>query len=63
MVSPRGIARYLRRTAGRLAYLARGVEKDTEKLYGPNPNDISPEEKMRRMGPGGGSGPGYGGAF
>ncbi len=60
MVSPTGIARYLRRKAGRLVYLARGVEEDTEKLYGPNPNDISPEEKMRRMG---GSGPGYGGAF
>ena len=49
MVSPGLIARYLRRKAGRLVYLARGVEEDTEKLYGPNPNDISPEEKTGRM--------------
>jgi len=49
MISPRLIARYLRRAAGRLVYLARGVEGDTERLYGPNPNEISAEEKMRRM--------------
>jgi hypothetical protein len=49
MVSPRLISQYLRRKAGRLVYLARGVEEDTEKLYGPNPNDISPEERTRRM--------------
>jgi hypothetical protein len=49
MVSPRLVARYLRRMAARLVYLARGVEEDTEKLYGPNPNDIAPEERMRRM--------------
>ena len=49
MVSPGLIARYLRRKAGRLVYLARGVEEDTEKLYGPSPNDISPEEKTGRM--------------
>ncbi|HEY1347142.1 MAG TPA: hypothetical protein VGF54_19315 [Streptosporangiaceae bacterium] len=49
MVSPRLIARYLRRKAARLIYLARGVDQDTQQLYGPNPNDISHEEKMRRM--------------
>jgi hypothetical protein len=49
MISPRLIARYLRRQAGRLVYLARGVEEDTEELYGPNPNDVSPEERTGRM--------------
>ena len=49
MVSPRLIAQYLRRKAGRLVYLARGVEEDTEKVYGPNPNDVSPEERTGRM--------------
>jgi hypothetical protein len=49
MVSPQQIARYLRRKAGRLIYLARGVEEDTQKLYGPNPNDISPEERTGQM--------------
>jgi hypothetical protein len=49
VVSPRQIARYLRRKAGRLIYLARGVEEDTQKLYGPNPNDISSEERTGRM--------------
>jgi hypothetical protein len=49
MVSPRQIARHLRRKAGRLIYVARGVEEDTQKLYGPNPNDISPEERTGRM--------------
>jgi hypothetical protein len=63
MVSPLGIARYLRRAIGRWIYLSRHAQEDTEALYGPNPNDITPEERMRRMGPGGGGGPGYGGAF
>jgi hypothetical protein len=62
MASPAGILRYLRRKVGRLTYLTRHVHEDTEALYGPNPNDITPEEKMRRMGPGGGGGPGWGGA-
>jgi hypothetical protein len=54
MASPAGILRYLRRKTGRLIFFARNVEKDTEALYGPNLNDITPEEKIRRMGPGGG---------
>jgi hypothetical protein len=49
VVSPRLIARYLRRKVARLIYLARGVEEDTQKLYGPNPNEISPEERTGRM--------------
>ena len=49
MVSPQQIARYLRRKAGRLIYLARGVEEDTQELYGPNPNDISPEARTGQM--------------
>jgi hypothetical protein len=57
MASPAGILRYLRRKIGGLIFFARHVEKDTEALYGPNPNDISPEEKIGRMGPGGGQPP------
>jgi hypothetical protein len=57
MASPAGILQYLRRKIGWLVFFARNVEKDTEALYGPNPNDITPEEKIRRMGPGGGQPP------
>ena len=57
MASPAGILRYLRRKIGGLIFFARHVEEDTEALYGPNPNDITPEEKIRRMGPGGGGPP------
>lgn len=60
MTSPTGILRSLRRKIGRVVYLTRHSQEDTEALYGPNPNNITPEEKMRSMGPGGG--PGYGGA-
>jgi hypothetical protein len=57
MASPAGILRYLRRKIGGFIFLTRHVEEDTEALYGPNPNDIPPEEKIRRMGPGGGQPP------
>jgi hypothetical protein len=57
MASPAGILRYLGRKIGGWIFFARHVEEDTEALYGPNPNDIAPEEKMRQMGPGGGGGP------
>jgi hypothetical protein len=54
MASPAGILRYLRRKIGGFIFFTRHVEEDTEALYGPNPNDSSPDEKIRRMGPGGG---------
>jgi hypothetical protein len=57
MASPAGILRYLGRKIGGWIFFARHVEEDTEALYGPNPNDIAPEEKMRQMGPGGGGPP------
>jgi hypothetical protein len=57
MASPMGMIRYLRRMVGRVIHFARDVEEDTEALYGPNPNNITSEQKMRSMGPGGG-GPG-----
>ncbi len=60
MTSPIGILRSLRRKIGRVVYLTRHSQEDIEALYGPNPNNITPEERMRSMGPGGG--PGYGGA-
>jgi hypothetical protein len=53
MTSPAGMLRYLGRKVGGLVFFARHVEEDTEALYGPNPNDIAPEEKMRQMGGGG----------
>ncbi len=57
MASSVGFLRYLRRKVGSLIYLTRHAQEDTEALYGPNPNDITPEEKMRQMGPGGGGPP------
>jgi hypothetical protein len=57
MTSPAGMLRYLGRKIGGLAYFARHVGEDTDALYGPNPNDIAPAEKMRQMGPGGGGPP------
>ena len=57
MASPAEILRRLRRKIGGLTYLSRHVQEDTEALYGPNPTGISPEEKMRQMGPGGGGPP------
>jgi hypothetical protein len=57
MASPAGILGYLRRKIGGLTYLSRHVQEDTEALYGPNPNDITPEAKMGQMGPGGGGPP------
>ncbi len=60
MTSPREILRSLRSKIGRVVYLTRHSQEDTEALYGSNPNNLTPEERMGSMGPGGG--PGYGGA-
>ena len=57
MTSPAGILRYLRRKISGFIFFARHVEEDTKALYGPNPNEIPPEEKIGRMGPGGGQPP------
>jgi len=54
---------FIRRKVGRWVYLTRHVQEDTEALYGPNPNNLTPEERMRGLGAGGGSGPGCGGAL
>jgi hypothetical protein len=64
MASPPGIVRSLWRKTRRAVYLVRHADEDTEALYGPNPNKIPPEEKMRHVGGGVGSfggGGGYGG--
>lgn len=57
MDSPAEVLRRLRHKIGELIYLTRHGQEDTEALYGPNANRISPEEKMRQMGPGGGGPP------
>jgi hypothetical protein len=57
MASPAEVLRRLRRKTGRLTYLTRHAQEDTEALYGPSATDITPEEKMRQMGPGGGGPP------